>query len=302
MNTRIFKSDSLLFATSMIWGFAFVAQRMSMNFIGPFTFNAVRFALGSLFMLPLLSLERPSSSSGKGRSGSAGPGSKGGLFKACLAGLILFMGASLQQVGLIYTTAGRAGFITSLYVVFVPILGLLWGRRVGLGSWIGVSLAALGNYLLSATGEYTLMLGDLLELIGAFFWAGHVLIIGGLSRLMRPARLAFLQYLACSILSLAVAAAKEVLSLQGLCQAAIPILYGGLLSVGVAYTLQIIAQRHAPPTHTAIILSLESVFAAFGGWLILGEVIPPRGIAGCTLILSGVLSSQLWRILDRSSP
>ncbi|MEM2962623.1 MAG: DMT family transporter [Candidatus Bathyarchaeia archaeon] len=302
MNVQVFKSDSLLFATSMIWGFAFVAQRMSMNFLGPFTFNGVRFALGGLFMLPLLLLERgPPPGSGEGWGRGPDPSSNKGLFNACLAGVILFAGASLQQVGLVYTTAGRAGFITSLYVIFVPILGLLWGRRVGLGSWIGVSLAALGSYLLSATGELTLVLGDLLELMGAFFWAGHVLIIGRLSPLMRPARLAFLQYLTCSILSLTVAAATEVFSPRSLHQAAIPILYGGLLSVGVAYTLQIIAQRHAPPTHTAIILSLESVFAAFGGWLILGEVISPQGIAGCTLIISGVFSSQLWRILDHSS-
>ncbi|MEM2123011.1 MAG: DMT family transporter [Candidatus Bathyarchaeia archaeon] len=301
LNVQTLKSDSLLFITSMIWGFAFVAQRMSMSYLGPFTFNGVRFALGVLFMLPLLLREEKGSSApeeGQGCSYNSGKAA----FNACLAGLILFMGASLQQIGLIYTTAGRAGFITSLYVVFVPVLGLLWRRPVGLGSWIGVSLAALGNYLLSTTGGFTLILGDLLELIGAFFWAGHVLIIGKLSPLMRPARLAFLQYLVCSILSLIAAAATEIFSLQSLHQAAIPILYGGLLSVGVAYTLQIIAQRHAPPAHTAIILSLESVFAAFGGWLILNEIISSQGIVGCTLILLGVLSSQLWRTIDHSNP
>lgn len=303
LSLQTLKSDSLLFVTSMIWGFAFVAQRVSMSYLGPFTFNGVRFALGGLFMLPFLfSKDREKTSPGQEGGQGHSPDLRRTMFNACLAGLILFMGASLQQIGLLYTTAGRAGFITSLYVVFVPFIGLIWGRPVSLGSWIGVSLAALGNYLLSATGGYTLILGDILELIGAFFWAGHVLIIGRLSPLMKPAKLAFIQYLVCSTLSLAVAAATEAFSPQSLYQAAIPILYGGALSVGVAYTLQIIAQRHAPPAHTAVILSLESVFAAFGGWLILNEAIPSQGIVGCTLILLGVLSSQLWRILDHDNP
>ena len=298
MNIQTLKSDSLLFAAAMIWGFAFVAQRVGMNYVGPFTFNGVRFALGSLSMLPLLLLERRRFSESEDRWFNFSSNSMRVMFNACLAGLILFMGASLQQVGLVYTTAGRAGFITSLYAVFVPILGLFWRHRASLGAWIGVSLAALGNYLLSATGGFMLLLGDLLELIGALFWAGHVLIIGRLTGLINPARLAFLQYLVCSILSLLVAAAVEVISPRGLYQAVIPILYGGLLSVGIAYTLQIIAQRYAPPTHTAILLSLESVFAAIGGWFILDEIIPPQGIIGCTLILLGILSSQLWRTLN----
>ena len=285
------KSDAFLLLTAIIWGFAFVAQRIGMNYVGPFTFNGVRFALGALVLVPiLLSPSRKRDASESQRRTDIKTIMLGG----GLAGFALFAGASLQQVGLVYTTAGNAGFITGLYVVIVPILGLLVRQRTNAGTWLGALFAAAGLYLLSITQGFKIAFGDLLELLGAFFWAGHVLILGWLSPRMESALLAFCQFTACSVLSLITAVCFEVITLQGLFQAAIPILYGGGLSVGVAYTLQVVAQRHAHPAHAAILLSLEAVFAALGGWLILGETLTPRGLLGCSLMLLGMLLSQLW--------
>jgi drug/metabolite transporter (DMT)-like permease len=294
MKRSILKSDALLLLTAMIWGFAFVAQRVGMNHVGPFTFNGVRFALGSLVLLPLILLNGKSP---RVPEGVLPPlGRRRLLFGGTMIGLALFAGASLQQVGLVYTTAGNAGFITGLYVVIVPILGFFWGQRPGAGTWIGAFLAAGGLYLLSITAEFTIAFGDLLELIGAFFWAGHVLLIGWLSPRTDSLKLAFFQYAACSVLSLFTAAMIETITLAGISAAAVPILYGGVMSVGIAYTLQVVAQKSAHPAHAAILLSLEAVFAALGGWVLFGETLSLRGGGGCALMLAGMLVSQLWGI------
>ena len=291
MKSAALKSDVLLLLTAAIWGFAFVAQRLGMDHVGPFTFNGVRFALGSLSLLPLWLLSRRRINRASVVSPAAS--TKLLLWGGVAAGMALFTGASLQQVGLVYTTAGKAGFITGLYVILVPILGLLWRQRPHAGTWGGATLAVFGLYLLCVTEEFTIAFGDLLELLGAFFWAGHVLLIGWLSPRVDAIRLSCIQFAVCSLLSLAVAVALEVISLHGLLSAALPILYGGLMSVGVAYTLQVVAQREAHPAHTAIILSLEGAFAALGGWLILGETLSARGLLGCLLMLAGMLFSEL---------
>jgi drug/metabolite transporter (DMT)-like permease len=287
----IYRADGLLLLAAAIWGGAFVAQRVGMDHVGPLTFNGVRFALGALTLLPLAFKEtrRPTTLSGSPLT--AGQTLWGGV----LAGLVLFAGASLQQVGLVYTTAGKAGFITGLYVVVVPLLGMVWKQRPGRGDWAGAFLAATGLYFLSVTEELTLAPGDAWELAGAFMWAGHVLILGWLSPRAKVVRLACIQYLVCSVLSLAVAGATETITGHGLIAAAVPILYGGVFSVGVAYTLQVVGQRVAPPSHAAIILSLEAVFAALAGWLLLGEELALRALFGCGLMLAGMLAAQLWR-------
>jgi len=291
MEKLTLKSDALLLLTAVIWGSAFVAQRVGMDFIGPFTYSGVRFALGCMVLLPLIIA---GGAHDDGPQRSAGAGVAGLVPGGCLAGLFLFAGVSLQQVGLVYTTAGKAGFITGLYVVIVPILGLFWKKPTHLGTWIGAVLAAAGLYFLSVTESFTISFGDFLELVGAFFWAAHVQVIGWLSPRNDALKLALVQYAFCSLLSMAVALVFETITLSGLIQAAVPILYGGVLSVGVAYTLQVIAQRNAPPAHAAILLSLEAAFAALAGWLILGELLDARGILGCTLMLAGMLLSQLW--------
>jgi len=296
LKTRTWESDLLLLITAMIWGFAFVAQRVGMKYVGPFTFNGVRFFLGCLPLLPILLRNR------KKAPPEIPFSSKTVLLGGMLAGLILFSGASLQQVGIVYTTAGKAGFITGLYVVIVPILGLLWrDKTTHPGTWAGAILAAVGMYFLSVTREFTISLGDLLVLFSAFLWAAHVQFVGWLSPRTGATRLAVVQYGVCGGLSLLVALVTETITLTGLYQAAIPILYGGFLSVGIAYTLQLVAQKKAPAAHAAILMSLETVFAALGGWMILGEVLSLRALFGCALILTGMLASQLYPLVRRGA-
>jgi len=287
---KTYKADSLLMLTAIIWGGAFVAQRVGMDYVGPLTFNGVRFALGALTLLPLALRGNKAT----GADPDSHLTSKQAILGGGLAGLVLFAGASLQQVGLIYTTAGKAGFITGLYVVIVPLLGMLWKQWPGWGASTGAFLAAVGLYFLSVTEEFNLAPGDAWELAGAFMWATHVLILGWLSPRVNVLKLACAQYAVCSCLSLLVAGCTETITAHGLVEATIPILYGGVMSVGIAYTLQVVAQKVAPPTHAAIILSLEAVFAALAGWIILGEVLTTRGLFGCGLMLAGMVVSQLW--------
>jgi drug/metabolite transporter (DMT)-like permease len=200
MKIRTLKSDALLLLASAIWGFAFVAQRIGMDYVGPFTFNGVRFALGSLVLLPLIL--RNGIRKNASRKSTSSAGTKTLIFGSGLLGITLFAAASFQQVGLIYTTAGNAGFITGLYVVIVPILGLFWGQHLNAGTWIGALLAAVGLYFLSVTDELTISFGDFLELIGAFLWALQILIVGWLSNKIDPVKLAFAEFSACSLLIL----------------------------------------------------------------------------------------------------
>jgi len=279
----------LLLLAAILWGFAFVAQRAGMRHVGPFIFNGVRFALGSASLLPLMLVNRRRRNANNLSHTSRKTLIVGGGF----AGATLFVGSSLQQVGIVYTTAGKAGFITGLYVIIVPVLGLFWRQRPNIVTWGGAILATVGLYFLSITEDFTISTGDLLVLISAFFWAVHVHIIGWFSVRTDPIKLASLQFLVCSVLSLIVAVFTEVITIQGLFNAVVPILYGGLVSVGIAYTLQVVAQQHARPTHAAIILSLETVFAALGGWIILSESLSSRGLAGCALMLAGMLLSQI---------
>jgi drug/metabolite transporter (DMT)-like permease len=295
MNRSALKANLLLLLTAAIWGSAFVAQRAGMDHVGPFTFNGVRFALGGLSLLPLIWLmPKPAPSAGRGDPRTL-------LFGGLLAGAALYFGASLQQVGLVHTTAGKAGFITGLYVVIVPLMGLIWRQRPDLGTWTGAVLAALGMYFLSVTRQFSISLGDLLVFIGAFFWAGHVLLLGWLSPRVDALRLAMVQFLVCSVLSLGTAFAAETVALSGILDAALPILYGGLGSVGIAYTLQVVAQKDAKPAHAAIILSMESPFAALAGFFLLGEILTGRGLFGCALMLAGMLLSQLYPYLTRAA-
>ncbi len=296
MKQTALRSDSLLLLTSLIWGLAFVFQRMGMDYVGPFIFNGIRFALGAMVILPFILLSKTKQTT----SQQPTAGSKYLFYGGMILGLSVFGGATLQQYGLVYTTAGNAGFITGLYVVFVPILGLFRKQFPHFTVWIAALLAVLGLYFLSVTESFTLVFGDMLVLFGAVFWAAHVVIIGVMSPKVNALKLALIQYLVCSVLSIIVALAVETNTLEGIIQATIPILYGGILSVGIAYTLQVIAQKKAPPAHAAIILSLEAVFAAFGGWLVLNEQLGNRELLGCGLMLLGILVAQ-YRSLGRKT-
>ena len=286
------RSDLILLLAAIIWGFAFVAQRVGMEFVGPFTFNAVRFSLGTLVLVPFLFFQKkftpkdPSLVISRTR-----------IFWGVIGtGILLFIGVSLQQVGLKTTTAGKAGFITGLYVVFVPIIGIFLGHRTNLYTWLGVLFSATGLYLLSIKSGFRIGHGDLLVLACAVVFTFHVLLIGWLSPRMNSFHLATGQFAICALLNILVAFSLESVDAGKIIEAAVPILYGGILSVGIAYTLQVIAQKEAHPAYASIILSMEAVFAALGGWMILHESLSQRSLAGCLLMLAGMIVVQLKRL------
>ncbi len=275
----------------MLWGFAFVAQRSGMEFVGPFTFNAVRFTLGGISLIPLLLLNKRRKFINEPQLPLSS--NKILLRGGIIAGIILFFGASLQQGGIVYTTAGKAGFITGLYIILVPILGIMFKQKTSSAIWLGAVIALAGLYLLSVQENFSICLGDLLVLTSAFCWVLHVLVIGRFSPKTDSIQLAFFQFMLCAFFSLIASLIIESTTLQNILDASVPILYAGVVSVGIAYTLQVVAQRDAHPSHAAIIMSLEAVFALFGGWIILDESIPLRGLIGCGLMLTGMIISQV---------
>lgn len=296
MKTKEVKSVLILLLTAAIWGFAFVAQRLGMQHVGAFTFNGVRFALGSLSLLPVIYFfsRKPKNENKYNKEAQIFEevDLKTTVKSGMLAGCVLFIAASLQQVGLIYTTAGKAGFITSLYIVLVPILGIFLKQKTHFTTWIGALTAVIGLYLLSINESLSIEFGDFLEIIGAFFWAAHIQLIDRFVRNVDAIKLSSIQFATCSVLSLIVAFIFEDVNFSGLSDALIPILYGGIMSAGVSYTLQAIGQKSAKPSHAAIALSMESVFAAIGGAMMLHERLPVKGYAGCGLMLLGMLIAQ----------
>tara|TARA_Y100000588_G_scaffold295972_1_gene316348 strand:+ start:270 stop:1070 length:801 start_codon:yes stop_codon:yes gene_type:complete len=258
-----------------------------MDHVGPYSFNVFRFLLGALSLVPLVYFL------GRKKTGEAKAGKPFWIIGG-LAGLVLFGGATLQQVGLLYTTAGKAGFITGLYLVIVPLLGFCLRQKIDKLTIAGALIATYGLYLLSITEGFNIGRGDTLVLIGAFFWAVHVQVVGYAAKYeLEPLKLAILQYLICAGLNLVLALFLEEFSIQATLDASYAILYAGLVSVGVAYTLQIVAQKHVDPSRAAIILSLEAVFAVLAGWLMLDELLNSRESWGCILMFAGMMLSQM---------
>jgi drug/metabolite transporter (DMT)-like permease len=288
------QANAALLVTAGIWGLAFVAQRVGMEYLEPFTFNGIRFLLGALSLLPLLwwqQYRKPITQEPVSRFRVFGIG--------VIAGLILFLAASLQQIGIVDTTAGKAAFVTSLYIVLVPLSGVLLGRRMEISLWLGCLLSLLGLYFLCIREDFTLAFGDLLVLIGAVFWTMHILWIDRFASQVQVLSLAVWQFMTCALLSLIVAAFTETITLAGIKGALSPILYGGIGSVGIAYTLQIVGQKRAEPTQASLILSLETVFAALGGYFLLQEFLSSWELLGCVLMMIGMVVAQIpwltWR-------
>ncbi|MES2817818.1 MAG: DMT family transporter [Pseudomonadota bacterium] len=289
MSNPALRADLLMLLTAAIWGAAFVAQSVGMQHIGPFLFSGLRFALGALILLPLILLLRRASKV------PAGPLlDRGLLLGGALMGLALAVGINLQQVGLQFTSVTNSGFITGLYVIVVPLLGLLLGHKTGLGTWLGACLAVVGMFLLSVGEGFSVSSGDWLQLAGAFVWGIHVLLVGFLASRHDAILLAFIQFLVCALISLALALALEPFEPAAIAQAGPALLYGGIVAVAIGYTLQVVAQKHAIASHAAIILSLEAVFAAIAGALLLSESLTLRGYLGCALMFAGMLLAQLW--------
>ncbi|WP_024871996.1 DMT family transporter [Tolumonas lignilytica] len=282
------QANLMLLLTAAIWGFAFVAQRVAMEHMGPFSFNGIRFLLGAVSLLPLIWFFS------RKQSVAVTPAAKTSIWLAGgVAGTILFAAAALQQVGLLYTSAAKAGFITGLYMILVPFLGLFLRHVTGLNAWLGAGIALAGLYLLSINDDLSMSRGDMLMFIGAIFWSCHILWIDFIGRRVNALQLSAVQFLSCGVLSMLVAFWLETPSLSSVFAAWKAVLFASLISVGVAYTLQIVAQKKAKPTHAAIIMSMEAVFAAIGGVVFLSESLPLRGWIGCALMMTGMLLSQI---------
>ncbi len=288
MRSQALRADFLMLITAMIWGTAFVAQRIGMDNIGPFLFTGLRFALGALALLPLVIHQ--------GRTAARHEPflQRGLLLGGMSMGLALTVGINLQQVGLLFTSVTNSGFITGLYVIVVPLLGLALGHKTGLGTWLGAFLAVAGMALLSIGEDFTVASGDWIQLAGAFVWGVHVLLVSFFVSRHDAIRLAFLQFATCALVSLLLALVFEEIDPTNIWLAGPALLYGGLFAVAVGYTLQVVAQKHAIASHAAIILSLEAVFAAIAGALFLDESLTLRGYLGCVLMFIGMLAAQLW--------
>jgi drug/metabolite transporter (DMT)-like permease len=287
------RANLLMLAAAMIWGSAFVAQRLSLDAIGPFLFTGLRFLLGAAVVSTLVLMQR-SALVQRAPHHALPPLLDAGLLRAgCLLGLVLAVAISLQQIGLRYTKIANAGFISSLYVVIVPLLGVLLRHRTGPGTWVGAVLAALGLYFLSITDHFTVLYGDWYQLGCAIVISIQVMLVSHYAPRHDPLVLSVVQFVTCGVACLMVGLAYEPLQVESLLRAAPAILYGGALSVGVGYTIQVVAQRDAAPAHAAVIFSMEGVFAALAGWAALGETLTTRALVGCALMMAGLLACQL---------
>lgn len=280
------KSTLMLFATACIWGFAFVAQLVAAGSVGAFTFNGVRFLLGSLSLVPvILIFERKDFSLARFRRTA---------IYGIVTGTILFAASGMQQLGVVITgNAGKVAFITSLYSVFVPVFLMFMGKKTTPNTWVGAACALVGLYLISFADVGGFTLGDLIVFGGAVVWAFHVIAIDRFVGKVSPIQYSSIQFFVCGIESLAVAFIFEDIALAQLYSTLIPILYGGIMSAGVAYTLQVLGQRDADPAYAAIIFATEPIFAAIGEGFILHKFLSPVAYTGCVIIFVGVLISQL---------
>lgn len=282
----------MLMATSIIWGAAFVAQSVGMDYMGPFAFNGIRFILGGLVLLPLLAWMKRANPQSKA-DGSASDSNRMLWLGGILCGVILFVASSLQQIGLQTTSPGKAGFITALYILIVPLMGLPFGKKVSANVWIGVFLSAIGLYLLCVQKGLRFDRGDTAVLICAVIFSLHIWAIDYFSPRVNGVALSCIQFFVAGILGLTGMALFEKPVLSQILACWLPIAYAGVLSCGVAYTLQILAQRETNPTLASLVLSLESVFAALFGWILLRIGMNLRESLGAALMFSAILLAQM---------
>lgn len=292
MNRFILRQTFLLFLTSVIWGVAFVAQSAGMAYVGPFTYNGVRSILGGLVLLPcIVLLDRVR---GIAKDNANGIQDRNQLFLGGLScGLILFAASSFQQFGIQYTSVGKAGFITAMYILLVPIMGIFIHKKAGLNVWIGVAFAVCGLYLLCMKTGFRLEKGDALVLVCAVIFSLHILVIDYFSPKVDGVRMSCIQFWVCGILSIICSFIFETPELHSILAAWKPVCYGGIMSCGVAYTLQIIGQRDMNPTVASLILSLESVVSVVAGFLILHQMMSRRELLGCCLMVAAIVLAQL---------
>lgn len=282
----------MLILAAFIWGSAFVAQSVGMDYVEPFTFNCVRNIVGGLVLIPcIFLLERLKSPAEREKEARA---DKRALIAGGLScGVILALASNLQQIGIVYTSVGKAGFLTALYIVIVPVLGIFLKRRCGLNVWLGVGIALVGFYLLCMKGGFSLEKGDVYLLACALLFSFHILVIDYFSPMVDGVKMSCIQFFTCGVLSGAAMLVAETPQPENIAAAWVPILYAGVLSSGVAYTLQIVGQKNYNPTVATLLLSLESVFSVLTGWVVLGQKLSARELFGCTLIFVAVVLAQL---------
>lgn len=302
MKSRQVRNSLLLVLTAFIWGVAFVAQRQGGDTVGPFSFNGIRSLIGGAVLIPVIFIIdriKPSDRKPRNRSDR-----KRLVIGGICCGTVLFLASSAQQLGLYMgTPAGKAGFLTACYILLVPILSLFLKKKCGWNIWLGIVIAVVGLYLLCMSGSLSFQSSDLMMLVCALLFAGHILVIDHFSPLVDGVRMSCIQFWVCGILSIfpaffsemhhSVAGIAAWVQPLGTLSAWIPILYAGVLSCGVAYTLQIVGQNGLNPTVASMIMSLESVFSVIAGWLILGEKMVGRQLAGCGLIFAAILLAQI---------
>ncbi|MBQ3138649.1 MAG: DMT family transporter [Ruminococcus sp.] len=284
------KGNIILLITAIIWGTAFVAQSEGMNYVEPFTYNAVRTLIGGIVLIPIIAIfQRGGVSSENGAKSQ-----KTTIIGGIVCGIFLFIAGSFQQCGIAMTTAGKAGFITALYVTIVPLIEVILYRKSSLKVWLCVFLALAGFYMLCIKEGFTIGKGDLLVLCGAFFYAGHIMVIDRFNEKNADGmKMSCIQFFTAGLLMTVCMFIFENPEINAIMDAKYTILYAGIMSCGAAYTLQIIGQRYTDPTSATLIMSLESVFAALSGWIILSESLSIKELFGCTLVFAAVILSQL---------
>ena len=291
MKAKEWKSSLMLLLTAAIWGVAFVAQSVGMDYIGPFTFNAIRSLVGGLVLIPciwLLNRKKPAA-----QEDTPAQSDRTLFIGGICCGVALAVASSLQQMGIQYSSVGKAGFITALYIVIVALLGLLFKRRVSGLIWVAVVIAVGGMYLLCITEGFSVGKGDLLVMASAFCFSAHILIIDYFSPKADGVKMSCIQFLVCGLLCAVPMLIMERPSLPQILAAWMPLIYAGVFSCGVGYTLQIVGQRHIDPTIASLILSLESVISVLAGWVILGQKLTVRELIGCILVFCAIILAQL---------
>ena len=284
-----YRNIILLFLTAFIWGSGFVAQSSGSNYAQPFTFGFVRCILGALVLFVFIKITDRRKPQGKDLSDDKKTLIVGGI--SC--GVVLCIAMSLQQIGIEHTTVGKGGFITALYIILVPILGIFLKKRVGIQVWSSVALAAVGLYFLCITESVSIQTGDLYMLVCAIFFSVHILVIDYFSPKVDGVKMSCLQFFVCAILSGIMMLIFETPDVQSLLAGWFPILYAGVLSCGIAYTLQIVGQKGADPTIASLILSTEAVVSVLLGFLILHEKLTLRELLGCILMFGAIILAQL---------
>lgn len=301
MNKYTLRQSVLLLLTAAIWGVAFVAQSVGMDYVGPFTFNTVRSLIGGIVLIPCIMLLKRINAGSKDTAGAAehASGDPAGQRKVLLTGgvacgVLLCIASNLQQFGIMYTSVGKSGFITAMYIVLVPVVGIFLKKKAGVKIWCSVAIAVCGLYLLCMTDNgFSIQKGDLLLLLGAVAFSFHILTIDYFSPKVDGVKMSCIQFFTCGILSMVCMFLFEQPQIGAILQAWMPIVYAGVMSCGVAYTLQIVGQKGMNPTVASLILSTESVISVIAGWLILHQKLSGRELLGCVLMFAAIILVQL---------